>query len=183
MCPELDILSTYYDNEIEASLREKIKKHVDSCPSCQEKLAEFDKISEMLHEDEPDFDEAQSNVWDRIMNSIDTEEEKPEAVSPSPATFWHRKIQLSVPAAAALAAAFIAVFSIGMFSFFAGRSNVPTNMNPEISITDASGSVIDDNLLNDKAIEFNIPVANNYIRAGEPMLIREVDFRNRNGRY
>ncbi len=182
MCPELDILSTYYDDEIEASLKTEIKKHVDSCPACQEQLARFHKISDMLSsEEEPDFDAAQTLVWDRIMDAVDEESSVSEPIRA--AGFWQRKIQLSVPAAAAIAAAFIAAFSVGMYSFLS-RSAVPSTMNPEISITDASGVVDDDSsLFNDKAIEFNIPVANKYINAGEPLLIREVDFRSRNGRY
>ena len=181
MCPEIETLSAYYDGELESSQKPLIEKHVASCPECQNLLADMDRLSDVLHaEKEPDFAMAQSRVWDNIMDVVEHEEYVKQV---KPAPFWHRKFQISFPAAAALAAAFIAMFSIGIISFIMGRSTTTSPSSPELNITDASSAILNDDIFDSSSIEFDIPAISNFVHAGEPLLIKEVDFRTRNGKH
>ena len=178
MCPDVEILSSYYDDELEDSQREIIKSHVDSCQHCQKKLSELGLLSAAIHsEAEPDFQMAQVTTWNRIMDIVDKEELKAPKVN-----FWQRRFQISFPAAAALVAAFIAVLSFSVISFYMGKHTTSSPASPELNMSYATDSELnDDNLFDNNAIEFDIPAINTFIHAGEPLLIREVDFRNRNG--
>ena len=165
MCPDVEILSSFYDDELDESQREIVKTHVDSCPHCQKKMAELGLISEAINaEEEPDFQMAKVNTWNNIMDIIDHEEQKISRVN-----FWQRRFQISFPTAAALVAAFIVVLSLSVVSFYMGKHTTSSPTTPELNMTDASD------------IEFDIPAINNFIHAGEPLLIKEVDFMNRNG--
>ncbi|MBQ7746550.1 MAG: zf-HC2 domain-containing protein [Spirochaetia bacterium] len=178
MCPDVEILSSFYDGELEDSQREVVKTHVESCPHCQKKLAELELISNTINaEEEPDFQMAQVNTWNNLMNIIDHEEQRVPKVN-----FWQRRFQISFPAAAALVAAFIVVLSLSVVSFYMGRHTTSSPASPELNMSDASGTLFnDDNLFDNSSIEFDIPAINTFIHAGEPLLIKEVDFRNRNG--
>ena len=179
MCPDVEILSSFYDDELDESQREIVKTHVDSCPHCQKKMAELGLISEAINaEEEPDFQMAKVNTWNNIMDIIDREEQKLPKVN-----FWQRRFQISFPAAAALVAAFIVVLSLSVVSFYMGKHTTSSPTTPELNMTDASDTMFnDDNLFDNSAIEFDIPAINNIIHAGEPLLIKEVDFMNRNGK-
>ena len=179
MCPDVEILSSYYDGELEDSQREIVKTHVDSCPHCQKKMAELELISDAINaEEEPDFQMAQVNTWNNLMDIIDREEQRIPKVS-----FWQRRFQISFPAAAALVAAFVVVLSLSVVSFYMGKHTTSSPATPELNMTDASSTMFsDDNLFDNSAIEFDIPAINSFIHAGEPLLIKEVDFMNRNGK-
>ena len=179
MCPDVEILSSFYDDELEESQRQIVKTHVDSCPHCQKKMAELGLISSAIHsEEEPDLQMAQVNTWNNLMDIIDRKEQKIPKVN-----FWQRRFQISFPAAAALVAAFIAVLSFSVITFYMGKHTTARPTSPEISMTDASDTLLsDDNLFDSSAIEFDIPAINTFIHAGEPLLIREVDFMERNGK-
>ncbi len=178
MCPDVEILSSFYDDELEDSQKKVIKTHVDSCPHCQKKMAGLGLISSAINaEEEPDFKMAQVNTWNKIMNIIDQEEQKLPKVN-----FWQRRFQISFPAAAALVAAFIVVLSLSVVSFYMGKHTTSSPATPELNMTDASDALLgDDNIFDNSAIEFDIPAINTFIHAGEPLLIKEVDFMNRNG--
>ncbi len=179
MCPDVEILSSFYDDELEDSQKQIVKTHVDSCPHCQKKMTELGLISAAINaEEEPDFKMAQLNTWNNIMNIIDREEKKVPKVN-----FWQRRFQISFPAAAALVAAFIAVLSFSVITFYMGKHTTSSPATPELNMTDASDTLFgDDTLFDNSAIEFDIPAINTFIHAGEPLLIKEVDFMNGNGK-
>ncbi len=177
MCPDLEILSSYYDGELEESQREIVQKHVDSCPHCQKKLEEYKIISEaLIDEEEPDFEMSQVRSWNRLMDIIDKEEYKAPKVN-----FWQRRFQISFPAAAALVAAFIAILSMSVVSFYMGKHTNASPSTPELNMT-YNTDLNDDDLFGNSEIEFKIPdTINTIVNAREPLLIREVDFNTRNG--
>ena len=56
MCPNKDILSAYFDDEIEGAQRKSIEEHVSVCTLCQETLAGFSSLRASLRDDpEPDI--------------------------------------------------------------------------------------------------------------------------------
>ena len=114
------------------------------------------------------------------MNIIDREEQKAPKVN-----FWQRRFQISFPAAAALMAAFIAVLSFSVITFYMGKHTTSSPASPELNMTDASDTLFndDDNIFDSSAIEFDIPATiSNFVHAGEPLLIKEVDFRSNDGK-
>lgn len=174
MCPDLEILSTYYDDEIPETHRKEIEIHVSSCQKCQKILKEFENISGFMEQvPEPDFTASAGNVWDRISDSLEKDDVRQD--------FWHRKVWFSFPAAAAVAAAFIAVFSISVLSYYIGRNSTSAPVvSQELNLTDAkdySQSV--EQLFEDDTLDFVIPASDSFVHAGEPLLIREVDFKAR----
>ena len=179
MCPDVEILSAYYDDELEDSQRQIVKTHVDSCPHCQKKMAAMRLVSVAIHaEEEPDFKMAQVNTWNRIMDKIAQYEKKAPKIN-----FWQRRFQISFPAAAAVLAVFILALSLGVVGFYMGKHTTSSPASPEINMTDASDTILnDDNIFDNSPIEFDIPAINTFIHAGEPLLIKEVDFNNRNGK-
>ena len=52
MCPDVEILSSFYDDELEDSQKQIVKTHVDSCPHCQKKMAELGLISAAINVEE-----------------------------------------------------------------------------------------------------------------------------------
>ena len=174
MCPDVEILSSYYDDELEDSQKEVVKSHVDSCPHCQKKLAELGLISSTIRaEEEPDFKMAQVNTWNNLMDILDLKEQKVQKVN-----FWQRRFQISFPAAAALVAAFIAVLSFSVITFYMGKHTTSSPANPELNMSYISDQLFSD----DNAIQFDIPAVNTIINAEEPILITEIDYLNGNGK-
>ena len=137
-------------------------------------MAELGLISSTIKaEEEPDFKMAQVNTWNKIMNIIDKEEEKAPKVN-----FWQRRFQISFPAAAALVAAFIAVLSFSVITFYMGKHTTSSPTNPELNMSYISDQLFSD----DNAIQFDIPAVNTIINAEEPILITEIDYLNGNGK-
>ena len=172
MCPDLEILSEYFDGELEESQRQIVKKHVDSCPHCQKRLEEYKLISEaLIEEEEPDFEMSQVRSWNRLMDIIDKEEYKVPKVN-----FWQRRFQISFPAAAALVAAFIAILSMSVVSFYLGRQTNASPATPEINMT------LNDDSFGGKAIEFSIPEVTTFSGISEPGFMKAVEYNEKGGK-
>lgn len=179
MCPDVEILSAYYDDELEDSQREIVKNHVDSCPHCKKTLDEFKLISASIHaEEEPDFQMSEVRVWNKLMDRIGQNEYKAPKVN-----FWQRRFQISFPAAAALVAAFIAILSMSVVSFYLGKHTTSSPASPELNMTYNDAQLNDDDFFDGNAIEFNIPDSiNTIVNAGGPVMMKAVDFDARNGK-
>lgn len=174
MCPEQEIVSAYYDDEIKARRRDVVKNHIAGCPECRKVLDSYGTLTDILHkEEEPDFAAAKDRVWAKIGRSIDEKK--------SAADFWHRKISLSLPAASAFAAIFIVLFFMSFLGYFIGKNSAYSS--PELDITDASdhGKNIK-TIFDESVINLDIPFSGSFISGEEPFLIREVDFKTMGGK-
>jgi anti-sigma factor RsiW len=48
MCPDRQILSVYFDNELVSPWKEKLEEHVTGCPECAARLEAYKKTRELL---------------------------------------------------------------------------------------------------------------------------------------
>jgi anti-sigma factor RsiW len=48
MCPDAELLSAYFDNEVPSPWSEKLARHIDACPQCQAKLAEYRALTQAI---------------------------------------------------------------------------------------------------------------------------------------
>ncbi len=103
MCPDDQILSTYYDGELNINWSERIDAHLKECTKCRDKISVFSKLSTGLNSiDLSCVDESKACVMNRIKKN------RLPVISPP---FWKLRLNLSIPVAAA------AGFAIFLFSF------------------------------------------------------------------
>jgi anti-sigma factor RsiW len=48
MCPDKQLLSVYYDDEIPSPWKEKMEAHIAFCPDCRDAVAAYGKLSSLL---------------------------------------------------------------------------------------------------------------------------------------
>ncbi len=180
MCFDDQVLSAFYDDELEGVWKDRVGKHVQVCSRCAAKLASFGKLGERLADaGMPDISFRQQAVWERIRHSISTEEEL---------GFWYRKISV-VKTAAAIAAASIIVFGMSLFvnnGFTAGGeitsagdvASVFSHSSEEIIKTDEMNRLIELLSVKEDPSEFVIKLPENHTfrYLGEPQFLREADF-------
>lgn len=64
-----DLLSAFYDRELSSDLQSQVRAHVESCPECTQKLAEFAQLSRMttdLRNPKAPF-----GTWSKIESALD----------------------------------------------------------------------------------------------------------------
>lgn len=177
MCPDNELLSAYYDEELDQLWEARIAAHVAECQVCQAKLSRFGRLSDKLMLlEEPDFAASMERSWHVIQNARPTK----------PTPLWSRRISIPVPLLAAAAALLIAVFGVGIYLNFFGvaRQVAPAVaiQQPEIAPVDFQVSNLNDLLsyLNSKdlatSITIQLPKGVDQLSVGKPQLIRAADF-------
>lgn len=112
MCVDDEVLSAYADGELREPWKSQVAKHLETCGSCREKLAEFRSLDARLKAatlGDADVEEREARVLDYFER---TRLGKPKKAVP----FWERKVRL-LPAISSCAAAFVIVF-LGGFALF-----------------------------------------------------------------
>ena len=181
MCPDDELLSAYYDDELDPVWERRIGQHVSSCQSCTNKLALFARLSEDLQEvNEPDFETSKRRVWLSIERSTNRVH----------VSFWNRRISVPVPAIAGIAAAFAVLVGVGLLMTTQGRQVSPvvqplTTAAPQQDIAPVRFQV---NNLNDlmsyldskdfgNNVTIQLPKEADQLSIGKPQLIRAADFK------
>ncbi len=101
-CPNAELYSAYFDNEVPAPWDKKMEEHVHECTACQKTLASFEHIhTKLMAEKCADFDADAS--YQKLLKKRETlsysKVGSPEA--PSKATWFRKKIAVPIPLAAA----------------------------------------------------------------------------------
>jgi hypothetical protein len=91
---------------LESEEETEVRRHLALCPSCREKLKEFEEVSQAL-EAAPPLADPPSYLKDEILSYVCAEE------SPSSRDFRSRNLRLFLPSVAA--AALVAVIALGTF--------------------------------------------------------------------
>jgi len=91
MCPDRQILSVYFDGELDSPWKEKFEKHLEVCPSCRKRLAAYRVTRQRLMDFSFGNEEA---VLERIM-------EKTAFSVKSRRRFWTGSVTLPIPVASA----------------------------------------------------------------------------------
>ncbi|MBI9104040.1 MAG: zf-HC2 domain-containing protein [Spirochaetales bacterium] len=114
MCPNEQILSAYFDNEIPAPWDAQVFEHISECPICKAKISSYRSLStnmRITHDIlEASIPESMDRVYSRILESRTDVGSK----------FWQRQVKIPIPFLAA-AAAMVVFFGIG---FMTGRGKV-----------------------------------------------------------
>jgi hypothetical protein len=210
MCPDLEVLSVYFDGELPSPWKEKMEQHLEGCAECRSRLDAYRKISQVLDSvsasdgqaggSESALASAQARVWEKLEKSIRagkaspaaSEAENPAADGAVPGTtgrpsLWSRRLSIPLPAAAAAALLILAA------AFFASRPLFsPPVLNNEIAGIESEQGIIpvsdmsrvlqylENQDNNGDIVIIRLPESRSFTSSGEPTLIRAVDYSRRN---
>ncbi len=180
MCPEGETLSAYLDDELEFAWKERIKAHLESCPSCRRTCDELTSLTGLLHEDrEPDYRASLNRLERKLAELKLSGSSKKEPV-------WKRKVSLPLPVAGVAAILMLLMgISLVMLSL---RSDVRKMSIRKVSAGTLEIQVvapIEDLELLLRALDkqdfareiiINLPVEPQFIMIGEPEILRETEF-------
>jgi hypothetical protein len=195
MCPDRQILSVYLDQELPSPWKEKMETHLAGCPACREQLERYGRISAILGEEpvyRPAFsaEAARERVWDALSGCTADRPRYVPVKKPTP-RLWNRSVSIPLPAIAAAAALFVAVFTLALINLPAG-----TEISPDLTITtgidpDVHGivPVADMNGLlqylgqesSADIMIIRLPESNYFMGAGEPTIIKAADYSRSTG--
>jgi len=115
MCPEAELLSAYFDEEVPDPWKSKLESHISSCPACRERLKAFSALRAPLAADAAGVHAAEGckKAWNRIEADILKFEARKR-----PNVFWGRSVRIPLPLVAAAilaitAAPVVTIASIG----------------------------------------------------------------------
>ncbi|MDR0997723.1 MAG: zf-HC2 domain-containing protein [Treponema sp.] len=184
MCPDGQLLSVYLDGELPSPWKEKMERHLASCPRCRETLGVWRQLSARLDE-KPDSGEAQDRVWERLA-ALTGQASGPIRVSgqrPVRTNMWRRNVPLPFTAALAAAAAALAIVFTTILLKQPG--NIPSATNPPISaeldmnvqgivpVSDMDSVLRYLERSDDSDIMIiRLPESRRFVNAGDPMIIK-----------
>jgi predicted anti-sigma-YlaC factor YlaD len=102
MCPDREILSAFFDGEVDGPWDGVIRDHVAACPACSQRVARMARIRQALRAgtaDEP------APSMERVRRRILAGEPAPAPRQPA----WGRQVSLPLPVAVLAAALFLAL--------------------------------------------------------------------------
>jgi len=99
MCPDKNLLSAYFDGELDERFASQIESHIATCDSCRQTLESYGDVSSLLHAaDSPEGAVSRERTWQLLQSKFS---------SLYPAPVWRRR--LVVPAPVLMAAAFLVI--------------------------------------------------------------------------
>jgi hypothetical protein len=103
MCPDRQILSVYFDGELDSPWKEKFEKHLEDCPQCRDKLElyrsirqKFSAFNETVHSEQ-----SMEKVWAK------TQPLNPGGKQRQARRFWGASVSVPLPVAAAAGLAIV----------------------------------------------------------------------------
>jgi hypothetical protein len=171
MCPDHQILSVYFDGELNSPWKEKLENHLESCLSCREHLAAYQLTREKLLNSSSDREQA----------SLERVLEKTNFAVKSRRRFWTGSISLPIPVASA--AGLIMILTMAALIFFRQPDKVTEppvasglEMQNMIPVSDMANffQYLGDTNSADMVI-IRLPNTT-FIDAGEPRMLRAADY-------
>lgn len=175
MCPDKNILSAYFDGELDTRWNLEVEAHVAECDSCKSVLADFRVVSDTLASQEELSIEGRSiiSAWNVLQAHM--------AVA-FPGPVWKRRFQVPIPVFAFLTLLVIAL-SIGLvMSLFSQKSYDPFNTVSRTLLEGRELSSVDEilNYLDTRgeggSFTFQLPQDTKLRLWSEPTLIRAADY-------
>jgi len=176
MCPDDQLLSAYIDGELPPQWEQRIDEHIETCERCSRRVEEFTSLRNDLVKADISVEE------DRTEKAYHDFIVRRKAVTSPP--FWHRKVTLPAPLAAAAA---ILITTIVAVFFIIG-----VHRPAERAVASESEIIVPPEKVGmrtlDEAIRLfesqnahieiyiQLPAETNFQRVGEPLLIREADY-------
>jgi hypothetical protein len=194
MCPDRQILSVYFDQELPSPWKEKMEKHLAGCPACRARFERYGEISARIappgeSRDRPG-EALRERVWQRITLDADPDRRSRRLSPEYGREFWRRSLSVPVPAAAAAAAVFlILLFGLAFSNRPAAIRNLQDNtvaagiegdLQSIEPVPDMSGILqyLEREDQGDIVI-IRLPESRNFMSAGEPTIIRAADYSRR----
>ncbi|MDR1108855.1 MAG: zf-HC2 domain-containing protein [Spirochaetaceae bacterium] len=183
MCPNRQLLSVYYDEELPPPWKEKMEAHLAGCPECRNILVRYrsfalDRDREEAVRNAP-MEAAKTRVWQNLAPLAEK-----EAPRMPRNTLWRRSVSLPLPLAAAMAALVVAAFTLVL-------RNRPAPMTVPQEIISANGMGLDlqgiapvsdirgvfQYLSNeDDVVILRLPESKSFVSYGEPLYIKGEDY-------
>jgi hypothetical protein len=108
MCPDRQILSVYFDNELVSPWKEKLEEHLNGCPECGARLEAYKKNRELLPGvEKPALNAAKARIWREIAPFAENRRK-----TAAPRGFWGASVTVPFPAAAAAGIVLVAAFAL-----------------------------------------------------------------------
>jgi hypothetical protein len=172
MCPDNQILSIYFDGELDSPWKEKFESHLENCASCQEHLSLYRRTRQELVKTPVNPEKALVRVWE---NSNFTAKRR----------VWNHSISIPVPIAAAAGL----VMVLTMAALIALKQPIRFNGgDPQLAGIEMQEMIPTSDMANffqylgsDNSAEMviiRLPEAT-FTKAGEPRMIRAVDYSRR----
>ena len=183
-CPNADLLSAFFDKEVESPWSERIRDHIDECEHCRVAIEGLERLKRVLHADqEPEVEDSLERTRDRLRSS-------------SHATpmwrklpFWRSRISVPLPAVAAIFLVFLGMG--GVLIYFSTRPNFPfmsikrepsgiTEVQVAAPIEDLEQLLksLDREAVN-QIIVIDLPEDAEFLQIGEPKMLRADEYSRR----
>lgn len=97
-CEELsDLISSYYDNELNEQDKENVEKHIKNCHSCRSKLCDFKKITNLLNDSAQNICYKEGEIANSVIDIInDTQTLSCEEVLNELSAFYDNELELKL---------------------------------------------------------------------------------------
>jgi hypothetical protein len=195
MCPERQILSVYFDQELPSPWKEKMEKHLADCPACRARLESYRQISARVN---PRAGGAgmpsgavQERVWRRLTCAPgdDSRRTSGRKIPEYGGGFWRRSVSIPLPAAAAAAAAVFLFLILGIV-FAVRPAETPDLRNMAMGIEGNLQGIEPVADMTDllqylgredqgDIVIIRLPESRNFMSAGEPTIIKAADYSRR----
>jgi hypothetical protein len=117
-CPNPDLLSAFFDGEVESPWSESIEEHVEACHRCRQTMAGLESLREVLRADEePPVEGPLERTRERLQSR------RSPRVWRRRHPLWRTRISVPVPAIAAMFLVFVGMG--GLLIFLSVRPNFP----------------------------------------------------------
>ena len=180
-CPNADLLSAFFDGEVESPWSGKIRDHIDECEHCRVALTRLERLKRVLHADrEPEVEESLERTRDRLRSSSHAAQEWRKL------PFWRTRISVPLPAVAAMFLVFLAMSVV--LIFFSIRPNFPfmsikrqpsgvTEVQVAAPIEDLQQLLksLDREAANQELV-INLPEDAEFLQIGEPKMLRADEY-------
>jgi hypothetical protein len=188
MCPDRQILSVFFDDELPSPWKEKMEAHLAECPQCRIRLEQYRYLSSVTAADGPEafMEAAGERVWQRIGEGAGCRNGRRRE-----AALWRRSVSVPLPAAAAAAA----VLLIASFAALGSRvpekaaalpdsliaAGIDLDVQEIVPASDMNG-VLQFLGQDDTAdiVIIRLPESRNFKSAGEPTILKAADYSRRN---
>jgi anti-sigma factor RsiW len=176
MCPDRQILSVYFDNELTSPWREKLEEHLSGCPECSARLEAYKKNHELLPgAEQPALRTAEERIWEKIAPLAETHRTTVRG-------FWGASVTLPFPVAAAAGLVLVTAFALLLVfrpvntpvSQFAGAGmevQSISDMNSLLEYLDSDNSA--------DMVIIRLPETT-FTSYGEPRVLRAADYSRNN---
>jgi anti-sigma factor RsiW len=174
MCPDQNLLSAFFDGELDERFAAEVEAHVVECERCREVLKGFSDLSANLSgETLPGVENVKHAAWSHLRERFS---------SLDPVPVWRRRFQIPAPVFAGLALIIIALGVGLLFSINADRGSTAFDTVTEARITNSTFVTFEDiieylDARGGQTFVFTLPQDTRVQYWSEPTLVKAADFR------